>query len=247
MFSPENAKTKALRPLARGGQVYSLDLPAGYTCPGAKVCKSRAVPQPGGSRKILDGPQCQFRCFAASAEALRTAVWNKRQRNLAAIRGCRTPHQVCRLLLSHLPGDARIVRLHVSGDFFNRRYLEGVMMAAKRTTHIRWYAYTKSLHLFEGVPMQDPKNGVVFDNFFLTASRGGRYDHLIEGLGLRTAEVVFSETEAQQRGLQIDHTDEHAAQPGGSFALLIHGVQPRGSEAAKAWRKVMANGGGYRR
>jgi hypothetical protein len=95
--------------------------------------------------------------------------------------------------------------------------------------------------------MQDPQNGVVFNNFILTASVGGKHDHLIENLGLRTAEVVFSEEEAKQKGLEIDHTDEHAAQPGGSFALLIHGTQPAGSEAGKAWYKIRKAKGGYSR
>ena len=49
--------------------------------------------------------------------------------------------------------------------------------------------------------------------------------------------VVFSEDEAYERALAIDHDDSHAAVPSWSdndFALLIHGVQPKGSEAGKA-------------
>jgi len=247
MFSPKNAKTKALRQVFGNKRVYSLDLPAGHTCPGAKDCKSQAVVNADGKCKIVDGPDCIFRCFAASQEALYPQTWAKRQRNLKLVKGCSTPQQVCELLCNHLPDNAGIIRLHVSGDFYSKTYLRGAMMAAQRTPNIRWYAYTKSLHLFSGVPMQDPQNGVVFNNFILTASVGGKHDHLIENLGLRTAEVVFSEEEAKQKGLEIDHTDEHAAQPGGSFALLIHGTQPAGSEAGKAWYKIRKAKGGYSR
>ena len=46
-------------------------------------------------------------------------------------------------------------------------------------------------------------------------------------------------------GLEIDHDDSHAARPDlrhQSFALLIHGVQPKGSEAAKAVVKLKGKG-----
>ena len=55
--------------------------------------------------------------------------------------------------------------------------------------------------------------------------------------------MVFSEAEAEELGLEIDSDDSHAARPdlqNQSFALLIHGVQPAGSEAGKA---VSALGG----
>ena len=48
---------------------------------------------------------------------------------------------------------------------------------------------------------------------------------------------MYREQEARSLGLEIDHDDSHAANPDTreqSFALLIHGVQPAGSEAAQA-------------
>ena len=78
----------------------------------------------------------------------------------------------------------------------------------------------------------------------LTASRGGRLDHLIDEHNLRESKVVFSEAEADALGYDIDHTDEHAAIPAlrlESFALLIHGVQPKGSDAAAAIKELKSN------
>jgi hypothetical protein len=46
--------------------------------------------------------------------------------------------------------------------------------------------------------------------------------------------VVFSYEEAAALGFEIDHNDSHAMKAGPSFALLIHGSQPAGSDAAKA-------------
>jgi hypothetical protein len=82
-------------------------------------------------------------------------------------------------------------------------------------------------------------------NLVLTASRGGKYDRFIDEFKLREAVVVFSESEASDLGLDIDHDDSHAADPSKrnqSFSLLIHGTQPKGSEASKALRDLKGLG-----
>jgi len=56
---------------------------------------------------------------------------------------------------------------------------------------------------------------------------------------------VFSEAEAVDLGLFIDHDDSHAANPtwrDESFALLIHGTQPKGTEAATALKALKGKG-----
>jgi hypothetical protein len=54
---------------------------------------------------------------------------------------------------------------------------------------------------------------------------------------------VYSEAKAKRLGLPIDHDDHHAySLKGGDFALLIHGVQPSGSEAGKAVRALRGKG-----
>ena len=82
-------------------------------------------------------------------------------------------------------------------------------------------------------------------NFKLTASKGGRFDEKIEALGLKSAEVFLSEEEASMANLEIDHDDSHAADPtkrNDSFALLIHGIQPKGSKAADSIKKLKKDG-----
>jgi hypothetical protein len=79
----------------------------------------------------------------------------------------------------------------------------------------------------------------------LTASRGGRLDHLIKPKRLREAIVVFSENEADRLNLDIDHDDSHAANPAikkQNFALLIHGIQPKGSKASQALSALKGKG-----
>jgi hypothetical protein len=60
--------------------------------------------------------------------------------------------------------------------------------------------------------------------------------------GLRYARVVLSEAEAATLSLEIDHDDSHAMRAGPSFALLIHGAQPKGSQAAQAIAALRAQG-----
>ena len=60
------------------------DLPAGKTCPGANECHS-FVTVKDGKRTIKDGANCKFRCYAASQEALFSAVYEKRKYNLELI------------------------------------------------------------------------------------------------------------------------------------------------------------------
>jgi hypothetical protein len=75
-------------------------------------------------------------------------------------------------------------------------------------------------------------------NLVLTASRGGKYDELIDVAGWKEALVVYSEQEAIDKGLEIDHDDTHAAFGKENFALLIHGTQPKGSAASKALQLI---------
>ena len=56
---------------------------------------------------------------------------------------------------------------------------------------------------------------------------------------------VFSEKEAADLNLEIDHDDSHAADVSKrdeSFALLIHGVQPKGSKASAALKTLKGKG-----
>jgi hypothetical protein len=216
-----------------GRDVATFSLPAGHSCPGALECLSKANRETG---KIADGQQTVFRCFSASQEATYPSVRDQRWRNLDALRGLSTEGMVD-LILSSLPRRAEKVRVHVSGDFFSQTYFDAWAEVARRRPDVLFYAYTKSVHFWV------KRLGELPPNFVLTASKGGRHDELIERYGLRQARVVFSEQEADALGLEIDHDDSHAMRADGrDFALLIHGVQPAGSEAARAVRDLRQQG-----
>ena len=95
---------------------------------------------------------------------------------------------------------------------------------------LKFYCYSKSLHLF-GTNVSIP------ENFFLTASMGGKMDRLILAgypQFKRYAIVVNSEDEAIKKGIEhigkpyeIDKNDSHCFKDS-PFALLIHGTQKKG-------------------
>jgi len=245
-FSKANAKTQALKNdseladyLTDNRKIYSLDLLSGYSCPYAEKCLSKAVVQPDGKRKIKDGKKTEFRCFSASQEVQYTNVYNSRKHNFDLLRNLRY-NDMYELINSSLPKNAGIVRIHVAGDFFNDEYMHAWYTVALNNPRTLFYAYTKSLRFWLSV-----NEFPILHNFVLTASYGGRDDHMIDQFNLRSAKVVFSEAEAEELGLAIDHDDSHAAKPSlrdNSFALLIHGTQPAGSEASTALKKLKGKG-----
>ena len=244
-FSDANAKLKKLYQvpelqvwLADGRKVYSLDLLSGWSCPFAKDCLSKVhetgnLTKSGNPQvKLQDGPETEFRCFSASQEALLPNVYKKRKHNYDTLRGLHLNDMIHRLN-QDLPVDLGILRFHVGGDFFNSDYFFAALSLAMMNPDRLFYAYTKSLRYWRKHREWTDQ----IPNFVLPASRGGRDDDMIMKHNLRESVVVFSEDEAYERNLTIYHDDSHAAVPrweNNEFALLIHGVQPKGSEAGKA-------------
>jgi hypothetical protein len=244
-FSKANAKLEALydvpeleRFLTDKRKVYSFDLISGWSCPQAKDCLSKVV-EIGGKRSIKDGKDCQFRCFSASQEVVFPDTYNKRKRNFDGLKNLKSSYDMAHAIADAMPHNLGICRIHVAGDFFNQLYFRAWHLVAEWHPDRLFYAYTKSLNYW----MADREH--LPNNLVLTASRGGRLDHLIDQYNLRESKVVFSEAEADALGYEIDHTDEHAAIPAirnESFALLIHGVQPKGSKASAAIKALKQNG-----
>ena len=149
-FSKANAKIEALQevpslqPYLKGKKVYSFDLLSGYSCPFAKQCLSKATVNDEGKRKIKDGPDTEFRCFSASQEVQYTNVYNLRKNNYDGLRGLDVKEMV-KEILSAMPKDMGVCRIHVAGDFFNEDYFYAWLVVANLNPHILFYAYTKSL------------------------------------------------------------------------------------------------------
>jgi hypothetical protein len=226
-FSKGNAKL--------GKHTLILSLPAGRTCPGAMYCKAFAVVSDAGKRTIKDTPQTIFRCFAASSEVQYDAVYNSRAENLELIVDSLSHgvdycvHLLEKSIALHRTKHTKLVRIHESGDFFSLAYLQAWVKVAERNPDLEFYCYSKSLEYFLDLALPN--------NFYMTASYGGKFDHFIDaGYFKRYSKVFMYEEDAHNAGLDVDHDDSHCF---GDlpFALLVHGTQPKGSEWGKAIRE----------
>lgn len=213
--------------------IYTFSLPAGHSCPFAFECKASADRNTG---KITDGSNQTFRCFAASQEALYRTTRESRWKNYDLLKSKKSVKDMVDLIVSSLPKKATIVRVHVSGDFFNQMYFDAWMQVASLFPEKTFYAYTKSLLYWRNRKEEIPSN------FKLTGSIGGSTDDLLEEENFKTAKVVFSENSAADLGLEIDHDDSHAFNGDKSFALLLHGTQKKGSKASVALQSLRKSG-----
>ena len=226
-FSKGNAKL--------GKHTLIFSLPAGRTCPGAMYCKAFAVVDDNGKRTIKDTPTTQFRCFAASSEVQYDAVYHSRAENLQRIVDALSDsvdlcvHLLEKSIAKHRTKHTQLVRIHESGDFFSLAYLQAWVKVAERNPALKFYCYSKSLEYFMDIALPN--------NFFMTASYGGKHDNLIDqGYFKRYSKVFMYEDQAIAQGLEVDHDDSHCFGDH-PFALLVHGTQPKGSDWGKAIRE----------
>ena len=224
-------------------------LPAGYSCPHAGICKTFADRVTGS---ITDLPQMtgvtaerDFRCFAAMSEVrpnVREARWHNWDllRETMYLNGNQTTLLRDLIDLSLLTQPPKqMIRIHESGDFWTENYMKAWIMVAQSRPSQKFYAYTKSLGMW--LALKD----LIPSNFYLTASHGGTLDYLIPkhpDVFKRVSHVVYTEEQAAELDLEIDHDDSHCFgdKP---FALLVHGSQPAGSEAMQAISQRKKEGG----
>jgi len=244
---------------AKLGKRLIFSLPAGYTCPNAGHCKTFADRVTG---TISDLPMAanasglEYRCFAAMSEArskqCRDARWYNWDilKELLYSPDVRDPQGAIEDTIAYAIWQHNnkkftydLFRIHESGDFWSEIYFKAWLEVARQHPKIKFYAYTKQLQYW--LNNQD----AVPSNFFLTASVGGNLDPLLNKyrhVFKRIAYVVYTEQEANDMGLEIDHDDSHCFgdKP---FALLVHSIQRKGSDASKALseRKRQGSWTGY--
>ncbi len=233
-FAKANAKLARLEKFT-GLKVYSFSLLAGHSCPYAKICHSRAI-DVDGKRHIEDGADTLFRCYAASNEVMYPSVFKAHNENMGILK--LSTEDATKAILDNIPNKAELVRVHPSGDFKTLRYFDAWMNAARELETVLFYAYTKS------TPFLVKRRNTIPPNFVFTSSIGGHRDDLIKSENLRYAIVVDTEQDAAKLGLPVDHDDTIAAlQPWQSFALVLHGTQPAGTDRAKIWNRDKAETG----
>ena len=204
-------------------EIASADIPAGYTCPAANICKAFAHPV---RRKVIDGRHAEFRCYAASIEAVFPNTMKLHWDNYTAL--LNTDDDVSKMtdiLSASIPDKLKVLRIHSFGDFFSANYFEAWTNTARNFPNVTFFNYTKLLPYIverDKLPM----------NFFSTYSVGGVFDHLLPANPqVPYSMVVRTPEEAEEKGLPLA-CSEHPADDikfvmeGTSFALLLHGTQP---------------------
>jgi hypothetical protein len=247
VFGTANAKLKGLQSRL-SKRVFTFSLLSGHTCPYARDCESRAMYQENGKWKIVDGTHTEFRCFSASEEVIYPNVRESRINNMQLIEAAAVDiNKALEIIAVNFPAKCEVLRIHVGGDFKTQAYFDTWVEYARRNPSVLFYAYTKSL------PFWIKRANDIPENFMLTASRGGYKDELIKTHNLREAIVInpalgnHKIIDAHHASVddvvyEIDHDDYHAASKGGSFALVLHGIQPAGTAAAAGLKSLKGFG-----
>lgn len=219
-FSKSNSKINKLADMLglKKSQVYSFDLPAGWTCPMADICLSKADKVTG---KITDGKNSKFRCYAASLESAFTSARQAHWHNFDLLKGL-SVNGMIELILESIPSNAKIVRIHSSGDFFNRNYFMAWVKVAELLPDVTFFGYTKVLPY-----VQFDKS----DNFRLVYSMGGKMDGQVTSEPVSL--VVNTIDDAVKLGVEVScqvhpADDFNFVMAQKSFALVLHGTQPKG-------------------
>jgi hypothetical protein len=182
------------------GTVYEWNLPTGTTCPFALDCKV-SVDRDTGK---FENNSTVYRCYAASPErfpAVRNHRWNNF--DFAKAGGVPVP-----------PITAKAVRIHAAGDFFSQAYFDTWLEVCRNHPSIEFWAYTKSIKYWITRINEIPSN------LELTASFGGRADHLIDEYKLKRTIVYKSESEVPS-GVPIDTNDDMARNKSVQFFALL--------------------------
>lgn len=190
-------------------EIWTWNLPSGYTCPGARACFAVTDRETG---RMTRGKHAEFKCYSAVTERY-PAVRAKSWANYDAIRDL-DKWGIVDVLFALMPREPSLIRIHAAGDYWSQDYFDAWLVVCAAMPETRFWAFTKSL------PYWINRIGHIPPNLMMTASYGGKHDHLIAQHGLKYARVVYSEEEARMLGLPIDTDDRLAAYSNDPFALL---------------------------
>ena len=220
--------------------IMHFSLPSGLTCIGANSCKAWVTIK-DNKKQLVRGKNSEFTCFSASLELIYPSLYESTRHNFKLVDEYVKKDDLKGLteLINESLQEKRTkkikkIRIHQSGDFYNRLYLEAWKNVAELNQDLIFYCYSKALIYF-------PTNKSIPNNFYLTASYGGKYDYLIDrGYFKRFSKVVFSEDEAKKLGLEIDK-DDSCCLKNKPFALLLHGMQEKNTSSSEALKEIKRN------
>lgn len=248
-FSNDNSKL--------GKTVATFSLPAGWYCPFAEKClkkverhrnydpkkkdeftvskKGKKIPYKGDV-VVHRGKNSEFDCFSANQEMqydnVRRLRWHNSDLLELTVGHVEQANLIERSLnyFFKTKGTCEYVRIHESGDFYNKEYFKAWVEVAKRMPDTKFYAYTKAVVYIK----EYEKALAEIPNFTITLSYGGTQDKEIEDIDIKDVKVFDRPEDILKRGLLLDLDDSLSKISGGkeqNFALLVHGTQRKGGKS----------------
>ena len=217
-FSSSNSKLNELAVHLKlpKNRVVAFDLPPGWTCPNADICKTFANRETG--KMTHSG---RITCYAAKIEAAFPAPRRLHWANFDHLKDL--DRFAIRYELVNAMPNASICRIHSSGDFFSQEYFEGWKLTAEYLNNVTFFGYTKIL---DYVLAEKPYN------FKLQYSYGGKDDQRrdeLEVMGCKVPTAYIAESFDQYPGVKVvcgDHAHSHedffAILADETFVLNIH-------------------------
>jgi hypothetical protein len=197
-------------------QVASFDLPAGWTCSKAKICKSLASKETGHIKRIG-----KILCYASKAEAYSPSCRRMRWHNFDSLVTCgRSINKITALIAGSIDNKTEIVRIHSAGDFYSYEYFMAWNKIAILFPNITFYGYTKHL---------DYATWSLPDNMFLQYSYGSRDDNRRDVMGDSVPTCYIGEYDNQYQDIKVvcgsddtSHEDYFAILNRESFVIKAH-------------------------
>ena len=174
---------------------------------------------------------CARVCYADQGRLAMALAKAPRERNLSAILRYKTRGKIAEALVQdlrrHLSRKNKVthLRLHDSGDFFNRTYYRAWIDVAHAIPEITFYAYTKSIPFLQWD--DHPKN------LRVVQSLGGKKDHEVD-LERPHSRIFVSDEERKMLGYCDGNVDDMPAILGHTkIGLVYHGNRKLDDESRR--------------
>jgi hypothetical protein len=156
--------------------------------------------------------ECKKFCYASKGAYIWSNVKPAFQRRYETTKQDNFPQL---MIAEIIKKKASHVRIHDSGDFYSREYLHKWFKVMGSLPDVTFYAYSKSLPLFEGIKL--PKN------FVLIKSEGGKRDDLINPITDRHARIFKTEQDLLNAGyVNASENDLKAIGDNFKIGLIAH-------------------------
>lgn len=170
---------------------------------------------------------CAAVCYASQGRFAMPFTKEPRERNLATLERLRSRKMIAKAIVEDLERKRALthVRIHDSGDFYNRTYYRAWLDAAAQLSHITFYAYTKSIPLLEW--------DLHPQNFRIVQSLGGKRDRDVD-LERPHSRIFISHAQRKKLGYCDGNADDMPAILGqNKIGLVYHGTKNMSDDSKK--------------